>query len=48
MVAYCYTGCHRYGYLTTNVGDSLTVKVNSDVLSQQDKKEDAKVLLASS
>lgn len=41
-----YTGCHRYGYLTKQVGGSLTIKVNSDVLSEQDIKDQAKVMLA--
>uniref|UniRef100_A0A383VWI2 SGNH hydrolase-type esterase domain-containing protein n=1 Tax=Tetradesmus obliquus TaxID=3088 RepID=A0A383VWI2_TETOB len=39
-------GCHRYGYLTKQVGGSLTIKVNSDVLSEQDIKDQAKVMLA--
>jgi hypothetical protein len=45
-ISIAFAGCHRYGYLTTNVGDSLTLRVNSDVLSEQDVKDQAKVMLA--
>ncbi|KAF8064555.1 pbpX [Scenedesmus sp. PABB004] len=39
-------GCHRYGYLTNAPGSVLTVRVNSDVLSDADRKASAKVMLA--
>eukprot|EP00879_Flechtneria_rotunda_P005860 GHRR01006166.1.p1 GENE.GHRR01006166.1~~GHRR01006166.1.p1 ORF type:complete len:523 (+),score=78.66 GHRR01006166.1:141-1571(+) len=39
-------GCHKYGFLTKEAGSSLTVKVNSNVLSDEDKKAGAKVMLA--
>eukprot|EP00775_Hariotina_reticulata_P001441 gene1441-1782_t len=39
-------GCHKYGYLTNKAGSSLTVKVRSDVLQEQDVKAGAKVMLA--
>jgi len=39
-------GCHKYGYLTNAAGSSLTLKVNSNVLQEQDVKAGAKVMLA--
>lgn len=39
-------GCHKYGFRTDAVGSVLKMKVNSAVLSEADKKGDAKVMLA--
>lgn len=39
-------GCHKYGYRTSGPGNALVMKVNSAVLSDQDKAAGAKVMLA--
>jgi hypothetical protein len=39
-------GCHKYGYATLEVGASITFKVNSAVLSEEDKKSNGTVKLA--
>lgn len=39
-------GCHKYGFRTAAVGSVLVLKVNSDVLGEEDKKGEAKVMLA--
>jgi hypothetical protein len=39
-------GCHKYGYATVDVGASITFKVDSAVLSEEDKKSNGTVQLA--
>lgn len=39
-------GCHKYGYLTNEANASISVTVNSDILSARDKEAGEKVMVA--